>query len=124
MSTTIFPSSLLQYYNHPIRPYALPPFPADSAACALLNIFAPTFLIFIAAQSIPPFLALSYILRAVSRLSADLLVVLWCYGLGDGALRKREAECLCSIVKYGERIWGRRWRDELDSRTAARLNAI
>jgi len=102
MSTTIFPSSIL---FPPYSTYALPPFPADSAACALLNIFAPTFLIFIAARSIPPFLALSYILRAVSRLSADLLVVLWCYGLGDGTLRKREAEA-CVALWSMERGYG------------------
>jgi hypothetical protein len=45
-------------------------FPFDSAACALASIFAPTFRIFIAARSIPPFLARSYIFNAVSRLSA------------------------------------------------------
>jgi len=48
---------------------------AIPAASALAKIFAPTLRIFIAARSIPPFLALSYILRAVSRLSAGLLVV-------------------------------------------------
>jgi hypothetical protein len=47
---------------------------AIPAASALARIFAPTLRIFIAARSIPPFLALSYILRAVSRLSAVLLV--------------------------------------------------
>jgi len=46
-----------------------------SAACALASIFAPTLRIFIAARSIPPFLARSYIFKAVSRLSAFWSVV-------------------------------------------------
>lgn len=46
-----------------------------SAACALDSILAPTLRIFIAARSIPPFLARSYIFKAVSRLSAFWSVV-------------------------------------------------